>query len=220
MTPEEIIEAGQKALDWMLEHKITVVLTVIFVSAITIVTVTYVDKREKEYEAAWAKIGALALDTSVAKFQDESAEKQTFTSAIEQYKFLLEQGTAPKKTRPWIVFELGNAQYGAKEYADAAETYKQFLGSYGDHPLAPLVRQSLGYACEENGRLDEAVVYLNGNAPADGPSLLAQEKWDLGRCYEKLGRKEEAVKVYGEAVKLAPDSWPAKLAQFRLENMQ
>ncbi|MEE9201050.1 MAG: tetratricopeptide repeat protein [Candidatus Brocadiales bacterium] len=220
MTPEEMMEAGQKALDWILEHKITVVLTVIFVSAITIVMVMHLDKSRRQHEAAWSKIGALSLDVSVSKFQDEKSREKTLSNAVEQYRFMLEEGAAPKNTKPWILFELGNTQYTAKEYTDAIETYKQFLDGYGGHGLVPFVRQSLGYASEEDGRLEEAIMYLKGNAPADNPLLLVQEKWDLGRCYEKLGRKDEAIKAYEEAVKLAPESRPAKLSQYRLDHIQ
>ncbi|MEE9584017.1 MAG: tetratricopeptide repeat protein [Candidatus Brocadiales bacterium] len=220
MMPEEMIEAGQNALDWILEHKITVALTVVIVSGLTGATAHYVNKRTNEYEAVWSKIGTLSLDTSIARFQDEKTQERTFTMAIEQYKLMLEEGPAPKKTKPWILFELGNAQYNAKKYTDAIQTYKQFLDGYGKHPLIPFVRQSIGYANEENGHLDAAIMYLQGNAPADDPVLLVQEKWDVGRCYEKMGRKEEAIKTYEEAVKLAPESQYAKLAQYRLDNIQ
>ena len=220
MTPEEILEVGQKAINWILEHKITAALTAVIVSSITIVTVMYIDKHRREYEAVWSKIGALSLDTNIAKFQEETARKKTFTTAIEQYKFMVEQGPAPKKARPWILFELGNAQYSAKEYDDAIQTYKQFLDEHGNHPLAPFVRQSIGYANEEKGHLDAAVMYLQGNAPEGDPVLVVQEKWDTGRCYEKMGKKDEAIKAYEEAVKLAPDSPFAKLSQFRLDSIQ
>ncbi|MFQ5863215.1 MAG: tol-pal system YbgF family protein [Candidatus Brocadiales bacterium] len=219
MTPEEIIEAGQKALNWILDHKITVALTVIFVTGITVVTVSYVSKRAKKYETAWSKIGVLSLDMGIAGFQDEKAREETFTKAIAEYKSMLEEG-ATKKVTPWILFGLGNAQYSAREYTDAIQTYKRFLDEYGDHPLVPFVRQSIGYASEEKGHLDAAIMYLQGNAPADDPFLMAQEKWDLGRCYEKMGRKEEAVKAYDEALELAPESQFARLSQYRLDCIQ
>ncbi|MFQ5956256.1 MAG: tol-pal system YbgF family protein [Candidatus Brocadiales bacterium] len=214
-----MLETGQKALEWVLEHKITVALTMIVVTGLTVVTVSYVNKRAKEYETAWSKIGALSLDMSVAGFQDEKTREKAYTKAIAEYKSLLEKGTA-KKATPWILFELGNAQYNAREFTDAILTYKQFLDDYASHPLVPFVRQSIGYASEEKGHLDAAVMYLKGNASSEAPFLMAQEKWDLGRCYEKMGRKEEAVKAYEEAIKLAPESQFAKLSQYRLDIIQ
>lgn len=219
MTPEEMLEAGQKALKWILEHKITTTLTVVLVAGLTAATVSYVNKRTREYEAVWSNIGTLALDMSVAGFQDKEAREKTFTKAISEYKSMLEKGVASKAT-PWILFELGNAQYGAGKYDEAIQTYKEFLDNYGNHPLAPFVRQSIGYASEEKGHFDAAIRYLQGNAPADDPFLMAQEKWDLGRCYEKTGRKEDAIKAYQEAVRLAPESWFAKLSQYRLDCIQ
>ena len=220
MMPEEMIEAGQNALDWLLEHKITVVLTVIVVYALTIMSARYVNERTQEYEAAWTKIGILSMDTGVAKFQDEQTRERTYATVIQQYKTLLVDGPAPKKVRPWILFELGNAHYEAKEYDDAIKIYRRFLENYGNHPKVPYVKQSLGYASEETGQIDEAITYFQGTAAADDPYLKAQEKWDIGRCYEKLGKKEDATVAYREAVALAPDSQPAELSQYRLDNLQ
>ena len=50
---------------------------------------------------------------------------------------------------PWLLSELGNAQYNVKKYDDAILTYREFINRYGSHPLVPVIRQSLGYVFEE-----------------------------------------------------------------------
>ncbi len=42
----------------------------------------------------------------------------------------------------------------------------------------------------------------------------------MGRCYEKLGSTNMAKKAYNEVIELSPGSDAARLAQFRLENLE
>ena len=49
---------------------------------------------------------------------------------------------------PWVLFQLGNIYYSLKNYDEAIRAYNDFLDKYGSHPLAPIAKQSLGYAYE------------------------------------------------------------------------
>lgn len=219
MNKEELIALGNRYLEWLKEHKITVGLTAVLVVGLAIATLSYLNKKTREYEAVWKNLGELSLDTSIAEFQESKAREELLSKALEVYKGMLE-GSSAKGAKPWVLFQLGNTQYSSKKYDEAITAYKEFLSKYSDHPLKPFVRQSLAYACEEKGHYDAAIMYFQGNAPTDSPYLMAQEKWDTGRCYEKLGQKEEARKAYTGAINLAPESPWAKLAQYRLDSLE
>lgn len=219
MMPEEMIETGKRLLAWLSEHKLTVGLGAVLVLSLSIATTSYFSKKTREYESVWTRIGEMTLEASVAEFQEPKAREETLSKAVEQYKSMLGEAAA-KKAAPWILFQLGNAQYSSGKYDDAISTYKEFLGKYGNHSLAPYVRQSLGYACEDKGHYDAALGYFQGATPQDNPYFVAQEKWDTGRCYEKMGRLEEARKAYTAAINLDPDSQWARLAQYRLDNLK
>jgi tetratricopeptide (TPR) repeat protein len=219
MTPEEIIETGKKLLTFLRENKLRVALIAVVVSGLTVVTVGYFSKKTREYEKAWKTIGDVTSEVGVAEFQTKEVRDQALNWAVEEYKKVLE-GTSAGKAAPWASFQLGNTLYTAKKYDEAIAQYKDFLEHYDSHPMAPMVRQSIACAYEETGHLAEAVQYYQGNAPQDNSYFQAQEKWDVGRCLEKMGKLEEARKSYQEAVKLAPQSPWGGLAQFRLDRMR
>jgi tetratricopeptide (TPR) repeat protein len=219
MTPEELIILGKRYLEWLKEHKITVGLTAVLVVGLSLATMSYLNKKTQKYETVWKNLGELSLDTSIAEFQEPKAREELLSRAVEAYKGMLE-GSSAKGAEPWVLFQLGNAQYSSRKYDEAITTYKEFLNKYSDHSLKPFVRQSLAYACEEKGHYDAALMYFQGNAPTDSHYLVSQEKWDTGRCYEKLGQKEEAKKAYTGAINLAPESPWAKLAQYRLDSLE
>ncbi|MBE7446876.1 MAG: tetratricopeptide repeat protein [Planctomycetia bacterium] len=117
---------------------------------------------------------------------------------------------------PWVVFQLGNVYYSLKNYDEAIRTYNDFLDRYSGHPLLPIVKQSLGYAYEEKGILQEAVRQFEEILAAGNSFLIAQGNWDAGRCYEKLGQTSDAIRLYTKAIELSPDSNWATMSQYRL----
>ncbi len=219
MTPEELIETGKKLLSYLQENKFKIALIAVLVSGLTVAGVSYFNKKTREYEKAWKTIGDVTMDVGMAEFQAKNVRDEAINWAVQEYKKILE-GTSAGKAAPWALFQLGNTLYTAKKYDEAIAQYKDFLDHYGNHPLVPIVRQSIAYAFEEKGQFDAAVQYLQDNAPQDNPYFLAQEKWDIGRCLEKMGRQEEARKAYAEAVRLAPQSPWGGLAQYRLDRMK
>lgn len=219
ITPEELIETGKKLLNYLKENKLPIALTVILVSGLAIVGISYFNKKTRGYEQAWKTIGDVTSEVSMAELQTKEVRDEALNWAIQEYKKTLE-GTSAGKAAPWALFQLGNTLYTAKKYDEAIVQYKDFLEHYGNHPMAPMVRQSIAYAYEETGHFDAAVQYLQGNASPDNPYFLAQEKWDTGRCLEKMGQLEEARKAYLEAVRLAPQSPWGGLAQYRLDRMK
>jgi predicted negative regulator of RcsB-dependent stress response len=219
MTPEELIETGKKLLNYLKENKFPIAIIAVLLSGLVIVSVSYFNKKTREYEKAWKTISDLTMEVGMAEFQAKGVRDEAINWAIQEYKKVLES-TSTGKAAPWALFQLGNTLYTAKKYDEAIVQYKDFLSRYGSHPLVPMVRQSIAYACEETGHFDTAVQYLQGNAPSDNPYFMAQEKWDMGRCLEKMGQLEEARKAYLEAVRLAPQSPWGGLAQFRLDRMK
>lgn len=219
MTPEELIAKGRQILEFIKEHKLSLGVAALLAGGLAIATTSYINKKTREYEQAWKRIGELTLDLNVAQFQEPKVRQEAVSKAIEEYKSMLENVSAGKAA-PWLLYELGNSQYVAQKYDEAIATFKDFLTRYSDHPLVPFVRQCLGYAFEEKDHFDAAIQYLQGNAPKDNPFLLAQERWDIGRCYEKMGRIEEAKRSYQEAIGASPNSPWAELAQYRLDKLQ
>jgi tetratricopeptide (TPR) repeat protein len=78
------------------------------------------------------------------------------------------------------------------------------------------VKQSLGYAYEEKGLLQEAVKQFDEISAAGNSFLVAQGNWDAGRCYEKLGQASDAIRSYTKVIELSPNSNWATMSQYRL----
>ena len=180
----------------------------------------YQQKGANDRGEVWSRIYRMNYEMATAEQGGPEQKKEALEGAIQEYTFLKNNLSATGAT-PWLLSELGNAQYKVKKYDDAIITYREFISRYGTHPLAPLIRQSLGYVFEEKEQLKEAIEQFEEIArDPEATYLKAQMGIDTGRCYEKLGQLKSAVTAYKDIVATYPESGCAKMAKYRLEDLE
>ena len=183
-------------------------------------TYLYQQKGANDLGEVWSRIYRMNYEVAAARQEGPEKKREAIEGAIKEYTFLKDNLSATGAT-PWLLSELGNAQYNIKEYDDAILTYREFISRYGSHPLIPVIRQSLGCVLEEKGQLKEAIEQFEEIAKdPEATYLKAQVGLDTGRCYEKLGQLNSAVAAYKEIVATYPESGCAKMAKYRLEDLE
>lgn len=186
--------------------------------AISAGVVFFVTEKTQKTEVVWQSVWKINSDLAMSaqrQGKDAKDRKAALTTAADAYRYIKDNMSSSSAT-PWVLFQLGNVCYSLKNYDEAIRTYNEFLDKYGSHPFAPIVKQSLGYAYEEKGLLMEAIKQFNDISVTNNNLLAAQEGWDAGRCYEKQGQTNEAIRSYTKAIELSPSSNWAVMAQYRL----
>jgi outer membrane protein assembly factor BamD (BamD/ComL family) len=180
----------------------------------------YSQKGTNDFNEVWSRVYQISYELAVAQNEGPQAKTEAIEGAVSEYTFLKDNLSTTDAT-PWLFLELGNAQYKAKKYDEAIITYREFLARFGRHPLAPIIRHSLGYVLEEKGELKEAIELFEEIARTpESTYLKAQVKLDAGRCYEKLGEFLSAEAAYKDVIGSFPESSCAKMAEYRLEDIE
>ena len=183
-------------------------------------TYLYQQKGANDLGEVWSRIYRMNYEVAAARQEGPEKKREAIEGAIKEYTFLKDNLSATGAT-PWLLSELGNAQYNIKEYDDAILTYREFISRYGSHPLIPVIRQSLGCVLEEKEQLNEAIEQFEEIAKdPEATYLKAQVGLDTGRCYEKLGQLDSAVAAYKDIIATFPESGCAKMAKYRLEDLE
>ena len=183
-------------------------------------TYLYQQKGANDLGEVWSRIYRMNYEVAAARQEGPEKKREAIEGAIKEYTFLKDNLSATGAT-PWLLSELGNAQYNIKEYDDAILTYREFISRYSSHPLIPVIRQSLGCVLEEKGQFKEAIEQFEEIAKdPEATYLKAQVGLDTGRCYEKLGQTNSAVAAYKDIVATYPESGCAKMAKYRLEDLE
>jgi len=193
----------------------------------------YRQKGVNDLDEVWSRIYRMNYEVATAQQGGPEKKKEALEGAISEYTFLKDNLSTTGAT-PWLLLELGNAQYNVKKllelgnaqynvkkYDDAILTYRGFITRFGNHPLTPVIRQSLGYVLEEKKQLKEAVEQFEKIAKdPEAVYLKAQVGLDAGRCYEKMQQLNFAVAAYKDVIDISPESGWAKMAKYRLEDLE
>jgi tetratricopeptide (TPR) repeat protein len=217
---ENVKERARKYLKIINDNwiKIAIIVTVIFALGMT--AYLYRQKRNNDFNEVWSRIWRIHYEIAVAQQEDPEGKAEAIEASINEYVFLNNNLSTTSAT-PWLLLELGNTQYNAKKYNEAILTYEEFIKRFSEHTLVPIIRQSLGYAFEENGQLEEAVKQFEKIATdTDATFLKAQVNLDAGRCNEKLGQLSPAIAAYKDVINLSPESYWARMAKYRLEDIE
>ena len=207
-------------LKFFADNKLWIAICFAVAVAASVPSYLYRQKGANDFNEAWSRVYQINYELSVAQNEGPQEKTEAIEGAINEYTFLKNKLSTTGAT-PWLLLELGNAQYKAAKLDEAIITYREFLARFGKHPLAPIIKHSLGYALEEKGELKEAIELFEEIARApESTYLKAQVKLDAGRCYEKLGEFLSAEAAYKDVIGSFPESSCAKMAQYRLEDIE
>ncbi len=217
---ENVKERARKYLRTLDDNKLKIIIGFVIVIAIGIPAFLYKQRRNNDFHEVWSRIWRINYETVAAKQEGPEKKSEAIEASIHEYTFLKNNLFTTHAT-PWLLLELGNTQYDAKKYEEAILTYKEFIKRFDKHPLTPIIRQSLGYAFEENGQLKDAVEQFEKISKDNEATFLkAQANLDAGRCYEKLEKLGFALTAYKNVIDVSPESHLATMAKYRLEDIE
>ena len=217
---ENVKERVHNYLRILDENKFKIIIGFAIAIAVGVPAYLYKQKGISDSNEVWGKVYQINYEMAVAEQEGPEKKTEAIEGVISEYKFLKDNLSTTGAT-PWLLLELGNTQYKVKKYDDAILTYREFIERFSSHPLTPVIRQSLGYVLEEKEQLKEAVEQFEEIAKdPEAAYLKAQVKLDAGRCYEKLGQLNSAVTAYKDVIGSFPESSWAKMAEYRLEDIE
>ena len=210
--PDEFISATARMISWTVEN-LKLILIGIIIGALVVVSLVFwrIKTRKREVEALNSLYRA-----SVILMSAEDPSSKGYQEAIDEFERI--QREYPHTDVVQLAqLQLGQGFLNSKQYDKAVETYRKFLDSNPQEGLYRLlVLQNLGYAYEGQGNYQRALDSFQ-SLVAKGESFL--QPWgylNVSRCYEKLGKREEALKTYRIFLEKFPDSAMAPMIRGKI----
>ncbi|MEW5721846.1 MAG: tetratricopeptide repeat protein [Thermodesulfobacteriota bacterium] len=215
-SPDEFLTFSEKVFNYVSEHSKQFLTGV--VAAVAVILFLVVLNWYRDYsagQAAQAYNGASGgLET---KTNPDPEKAKSIAAALEA--FLAEYpGSDPARL---ALLDLGSLYYRLGQYDKSLEYYRRFLDSLRkeEESLRPLVLDSMAYAYESMGKLEEAVQTWEKVLALPGDLMKEEAQMGLGRVNLVLGRKDRSQAAYQTVIQKYPDSPQASLARVKLAEM-
>jgi tetratricopeptide (TPR) repeat protein len=153
-------------------------------------------------------IGSVMLYQNKARKSREQAFTQlSVAGSAAQLNEIVRQFPSSKAAE-LAAFMGARAQYDAGNYAEAAQSYDDFLKNHPKHFLSPAAKLGRIHCQEAVGQVDEALSAFRQFAK-DNPSetaLVTVARLGEARCLRQLGKLQDAVAIYETLLLQLPKS--------------
>jgi tetratricopeptide (TPR) repeat protein len=176
-------------------------------------------EEKKEAEAYQLFSDALQLYQRVdSPYREESPGD--YKSLMEKFDEIVTKFPRTSSGKLSLLYK-GNLHLKLGKFDDAIKTYGTFLEKGGEEKFYRLsAMEGLGYAYEGKKEYEKAVKAY-GKIAEMGEGLEAANAYlGEGRCYEKLGKKKEALECYKSFLNLAPKAMMANLVSERISELE
>jgi tetratricopeptide (TPR) repeat protein len=215
--PDEFVSTAARMILWTKEN-VRLILVGFIIVALIVFSIVLWRMRGKTREAEAFNLLHRASET-LSKAQEDPSS-QDYREALDEFERIRREYPRTQASQ-LAQLQLGQGFLNSKQYDEAAETYRQFLDSNPGQSLYRLFAlQNLGYAYE--GQRDYQRALDSFRELVDmGESFL--QPWgylNMGRCYEKLGRREEALRTYRTFLEKFPDSTMAPMIRSKVGTLE
>lgn len=210
--PDEFMSTAARTISWTRENLRLILIGFIIVALVAFSMVLWrIRTKKKEVEAFNSFHRASEILMSA---EDPSA--RGYQEAMDEFERIRRE--YPDTDAGQLAqLQLGQGFLEQKQYDRAVETYRTFLDSNPKESLYRLFAlQNLGYAYEGQGDYQNALNSFQELIDMGESFLQPWGYLNIGRCYEKLGKKEEALRNYRRFLEKFPDSAMASTAKHKI----
>lgn len=200
--PDEFISTAARTLLWTKENlKLILMGAIIGALVVFSIIVWRIRVKTREAEAFHAFDRASEILMSA-----EDPSSKGYQEALDEFERV--QSEYPHTDAAQLAqLQLGKGFLELKQYDRAVETYRKFLDSNPGRKLYRLFAyENLGYAYEGQGDYQRALDSFQELVDMGESFLLPWGYLNIARCYEKLGKRQEALGNYRIFLEKFPDS--------------
>jgi TolA-binding protein len=129
---------------------------------------------------------------------------------------LAEDATLPEATRDAVRLRIGEAWAAAGRWIESERAYADFVrdraaqSSGEGHPLASQARFGIGWAREQRGAFDEAIIAYREVTARSEDATAARAQFQIGECLFAQGKVDEAIReLLKVEILYAAEEWSA-----------
>ena len=218
--PDEFISFSEKTFIFMTHHSKPIAFAGIIVF-ILILSIFFYQRWEKKKEANAYQLFNLAVEihqTVSTPYRDGSI--QEYKDVLEKFKEITEKYPRTFPGKVSILYR-GDLHLRLGEHEEAIQSYESFLKKGGKDKLyRSFALEGLGYAYEGKKDYEKAIDAYQKIIQTGESFQMGHAYMGMGRCFEKLGKNNEALEHYKSFIKVSQKSLMANAVLKKISNLE
>lgn len=218
--PDEFISFTDHAFRFISRHYKRIITGVVILGVLLAAFFLFQKWEEKKEAAAYLPFStALELYQMLnSPYREGSASD--YKSVMEKFDEVITKFPRTSSGKLSLLYK-GNLHLKLEEFDEAIKAYETFLQKAGKEKFYRLLAmEGLGYAHEGKKEYEKAVEAYEKMLEMGEGLQVANAYLSKGRCYEKLGKKKEALESYKTFLNLAPKAMMANLVSERISQLE
>ena len=214
--PDEFVTAFDRARKGFIENWRLFAIGFVLLILVFVVVVLWMRNLERKEEHA-----SFLLSQGITKLKEADGLRgeeasSAYNETLTVLRNLVEEYGSTESGELGLLY-LGKCLSRLKRYGEAIQEYEKFLSMASSNQLyRSLVLRSLGFAYKNEKDYEKALACFRELAQMEGSFLRAEPILALGRVYEEMGQREQALEAYRDFLNQYPDSTESSRIQRRV----
>jgi tetratricopeptide (TPR) repeat protein len=204
--PDEFITLTERTYLFITQHTKSIAIGGIII-LILILSIFFYQRWEKNKEENAYRMFNLALETyQMVSAPSQEGSPQEYKNVLEKFNEVIEKFPRTSSGKMSILYK-GNIHLRLGEFEEAIKDYENFLKKGGKEKIyRSFAIEGLGYAYEGKKDYERALNHYKKMIESGENFQLPNGYLGMGRCYEKLGKNNEALENYKAFLKVSQKS--------------
>jgi tetratricopeptide (TPR) repeat protein len=218
--PDEFITLTEKTYLFITHHSKPIAAVGILV-LILILSIFFFQKWEKKNEEKAYQMFNLAVETyQMVSTPSREGSPQEYKNVLEKFNEAITNFPRTSSGRLSILYK-GNIYLRLGEFEEAIKTYESFIKKAGKEKIyRAFAMEGLAYSYEGKKDYEKALNAYQKIIDLGEHFQLANAYLGMGRCYEKLAKKKEAIENYKAFLKISQKSQMVNPILGKISNLE
>jgi tetratricopeptide (TPR) repeat protein len=204
--PDEFISITEQAFLFVKGHLKTIATGGIILFLILLSIFLFQKWEEKKEGDAYQKFGSAMEIYQMLSSPNRETSISDYKNLLEKFDEVIKEFPRTSSGKFSLLYK-GNIHLHLGEFDETIKAYQAFLEKAGKEKLYRyFAMEGLGYAYEEKKDYEKAVEAYQKVLEMGKNFQFAGAYLNMGRCYEKLGKKKEALENYKDFLKVSQKS--------------
>ena len=218
--PDEFISFTDHAFRFISRHYKRIITGVVILGVLLAAFFLFQKWEEKKEAEAYLPFSAALELYQMLNSPYREGSPSDYKSLMEKFDEVITKFPRTSSGKLSLLYK-GNLHLKLEEFDEAIKAYETFLQKAGKEKFYRLLAmEGLGYAHEGKKEYEKAVEAYDRMIEIGEGLQVASAYLSRGRCYEKLGKKKEALESYKTFLNLAPKAMMANLVSERISQLE